>query len=89
MPVLIHLGYKTEKAAVTAKFFLLCVLCDLSSSSRCSGEKQSSGMIDIDFLPQRVSIREGSEQHKQNGVSKLRAFFLRLKDGGQVCFDFF
>lgn len=89
MPVLIHLGYKTEKASATAKFFLLHVLCDLSSSSRCSGGKQSSGMIDIDFLPQRASIREGSEHHKQNGVSKLRAFFVPLEDGGQVCFDFF
>lgn len=45
-------------------------------------------MIDMDFLPQRASMREGSEQHKQNGVSKLQAFFLHLEDGGQVCFDF-
>lgn len=88
MPVLIHLGYKTKKAA-TAKFFLLCILCDLSSSSKCSGGKQSSGVIDIDFLPRRASVGEGSDQHKQNGVSKLRAFFLHLENGGQVWFDFF
>lgn len=65
MPVLshllIHLSYRTEKAAVMAKFFLLCGLCDLIISSRCSGGKQSSGMIDIDFLPRRPSMRKGSE----------------------------
>lgn len=92
MPVLIHLliylSYRTEKGAAMAKFFLLCGLCDLIISSRCSGGKQSSGMIDIDFLPQRASMREGSEQHKRNGVSKLQTFFLHLEDGGQVCFDF-
>lgn len=92
MPVLIHLliylSDRTEKAAVMAKFFLLCGLCDLMISSRRSGGKQSSGMIDIDFLPQRASMRKGSEQHKQNGMSKLQAFFLHLEDGGQICFDF-
>lgn len=88
MPELIYLHYKTEKAAATARFFLLCVLCDLSSSGRCSGGKLSSGMTDTDFLPQRASIRGGSEQHNQDGVSKLRAFFLRLEDGGQVLISF-
>lgn len=86
MPELIHLHYKTEKAAATAMFFLLCVLCDLSS--RCSGGNLSSGMTDIDFLPQRSSVTGGSEQHKQNRVSKLRAFFLLLEDGGQVLISF-
>lgn len=89
MPVLIHLGGETEKAAVIATYFILCVLCDVSGSSRCWGGKQSSGMTDSDFLPQRASIRRGSQQHKQNGVSKLRAFFLHLEDGGQISFDFF
>lgn len=92
MPVLTHLltylSYRAEKAAVMAKFFLLCGLCDLIISSGCSGGKQSSGMIDIDFLPQRASMREGSELHKQDRVSKLQAFFLHLEDGVQVCFDF-
>lgn len=91
MPVLIHLliylSYRTEKAAAMAKFFLLCGLCNLIISRSCSGGKQSSGMTDMDFLPQRASMREGSEQHKHNRVSKLQAFSLHLEDGGQVCLD--
>ncbi|KAM4777367.1 uncharacterized protein ACIQIH_008076 isoform 1-T1 [Cyanocitta cristata] len=76
---LLKISYRTEKAAAMAKFFLLCGLCDLIMSSRCSGGKQSSGMIDTDFLPQRASMREGSEQHKQNGELEAGPF--------QVAFD--
>lgn len=45
MLVLTSLAYKNVKVA-NAKFFFLCVLYDLRSSSGSSGGEQSSGMID-------------------------------------------
>ncbi|XP_064281412.1 uncharacterized protein LOC135303474 [Passer domesticus] len=79
---LLKISYRTERAAAMDKFFLLCGLCDLIISSRCSGGKQSSGMIDTDFLPQRASMREGSELHKQNGDLEAESFHWP-----QVAFD--